>query len=189
MTRILLNDDIFGFDLDEALARLPEWRRRKSLAYRNERDRRLCAAVYELLRRGLGEMFGIEEPPSFCYMDGGKPVVAGHPEVHFSLSHCPVAALCAIGSSPVGADVERIRPFRKELAERVLSAAEMERVAGSLRPDVEFTRLWTMKESLLKLTGEGIRRELRTVLDDADARFSTTVCPDRGYVYTVCTRQ
>lgn len=186
---LYINDNISALDLDQALGSLPQWRLRQAMAHRRELDRRLSAAAYLLLWQGLKAEYGLEAPPEFAYMEGGKPFIKARPDIHFSISHCPAAALCAISRSPIGADIERIRKFNRELAERVLNADELKAVAGSDRPDVEFTRLWTMKESLLKLTGEGIRRDLKSVLTGCRARFATTVAADKGYAYTVCTEQ
>ena len=118
-----------------------------------------------------------------------RDYLKGHPDIHFNLSHCPKAALCAIAGVPVGADIESIRPYNPQLARRVLSEAEVEQVESSPSPDIVFARLWTMKESLLKLTGEGIRRDLKSVLVNTSARFATTINTARGYVFTVCTEQ
>ena len=186
---LYLDDDINGFSLDEALPQLPAWRREAALRHRREADRRLSVAAYRLLCRGLRAEYGITEPPAFTYAKGGKPCIKGRPDIHFNLSHCPAAALCAISPAAVGADIELIRPYNPELARRVLSPAELARVEASAQPEVEFACLWTMKESLLKLTGEGIRRDLKTALDGAEARFATTVNMARGYVFTICTEK
>lgn len=184
---IYIDDDISGFDLVEALEQLPQWRRARALGRRSETDRRLCVAAYRLLQAGLAAEYGVDTQPEFGYAEGGKPFIKGRPDIHFNMSHCPAAALCAISDRPVGADIERIRPYNAELARRVLDAAEVARVENASRPEVEFARLWTMKESVLKLTGEGIRRDLKSVLHGCRANFSTTVNTARGYVFTVCT--
>ena len=184
---LYINDDIYGFDLDEALDSVSEQRRGQALRLGKELDRRLCVAAYRLLCVGLRQEYGITTLPVLERHEGGKPYLAGFPGIHFSMSHCAAAAVCAISTEPVGADVETIRAYSPRLARRVLSRAELERVERAYRPDVEFIRLWTMKESRLKLTGEGIRRDLRRVLDGGDARYATGVCLQRGYIYTVCT--
>lgn len=184
---ILVNDDIDSLNLEEALPLLPAWRREQALRYRHDTDRRLCAAAYMLLCRGLEAEYGITEAPEFGYGEGGKPFILGRPDIHFSLSHCPAAALCAVGDSAVGADIETVRPYNARLARRALSPAEVSLVEASADRAVAFARLWTMKESLLKLTGEGIRRDLKSALCGAAARFSTTVNAGRGYVFTICT--
>ena len=186
---IYLNDDITSLDLAAALQQLPQWRREQALRYRHEIDRKLNAAAYMLLWQGLKAGYGLEAPPELALLPGGKPYLKGHPDIHFNLSHCPKAALCAIAGVPVGADIESIRPYNPQLARRVLSEAEVEQVESSPSPDIVFARLWTMKESLLKLTGEGIRRDLKSVLVNISARFATTINTARGYVFTVCTEQ
>lgn len=183
---LYLTEDIYGFDLDEALGTLPPLRREQALGLRCERDRRLCAAAYMLLRQALLVEHGIDGSPELGWREGGKPFIVGHEDIHFNMSHCRVAAACAVGGRPVGVDIETVRPFNADLARRVLNGGELTRVEASARPDVEFTRLWTMKESLLKMTGEGIRRDLRG-MSLAGAHFSTTVNLAAGYVCTVCT--
>ena len=75
-------------------------------------------------------------------------------------------AACVVSLSPVGVDVEDVREFKESLARYVLNDDEYAAVMASPHPDREFIRLWTMKESYLKLTGEGITRDLKTVLTD-----------------------
>lgn len=186
---LYINDNIEDINLEEALNRLPSWRREQALGYRRDHDRRLCVAAYMLLWQGLQAEYGMSDAPAFGYAEGGKPFIAGRHDIHFSLSHCRVAALCALESEPVGADIESVRPYNAELARHVMNDDELRQIENAPRPDIAFVRLWTMKESLLKLTGEGIRRELKDVLTDCDKRFSTTVNAARGYVFTICSRK
>lgn len=182
---LYINDDIESIDPDRVMDGIPRQRRERLMQLRNARDRRLGLAAYMLLCGALEVEYGITGMPDFGYGDGGKPFIADRPDICFNMSHCRVAAACAVGGSPMGVDIETIRPYNATLARRVLSGVELAAVEASLRPDIEFIRLWTMKESYLKMTGEGIRRDLKTVLP-ASAVFSTTVNTVRGYVCTVC---
>ena len=59
-------------------------------------------------------------------------------------------------------------------------------INNSANPDETFTKLWTMKEALLKYTGEGLRRDIKTVLNlspASEVEFYTEVY--EGYVVTV----
>lgn len=180
-----INDDIGSLDIDMALASVSPQRREQALRFSREQGRRLCLSAYLLLKDVLAQEYGFAENPLFGYHEGGKPFIIGRSDIHFSLSHCRRAVACAVGPEPVGVDIETIRPYKPVLARHVLSDDELRRVEMSLRPGIAFIKLWTMKESLLKMTGEGIRGDLRR-LSLQGARFTTTVNMARGYVCTVC---
>lgn len=183
---IYLNDHIEDFDLEEALTRLSPQRREQALRYKHEPGRRQSVAAYLLLSEGLREEYGIIEPPVFGYHEGGKPFIEGRSDIHFNLSHCRDAAMCIIAPHPVGIDVESVRRFKEDLARYTMNEHEMEQILSSKRPDIAFIRLWTMKEALLKMTGEGIRNDLKNILEEhTDVQFHTIVSPDERYVYTV----
>lgn len=181
---IYINTNIDIIDLSVALPTISEQRRKKALSYKNKRDQKLSVAVYLLLKQALKEEYGIEESPVFGYEEGGKPYIIGHQEICFNMSHCRSAAICAIDSRPIGVDIETIRPFKETLAHFVLNDEEYQQVVSADRQDVEFIKLWTMKESLLKLTGTGLRDDLKTLLPCDDVDFHTLV--EQDFIYTVC---
>lgn len=182
---IFIDENPMGIDLTAALAEMSEQRREKVLAFRHEQGQKLSAAAYMLLRKALKEVYGIDEKPEFEYSEHGKPSITGHEDIFFNLSHCRSTVACVVSSSPVGVDVEEIRDFRDALARHVLNEEEYAAVVASQLPAREFIRLWTMKESYLKLTGEGITRDLKTVLASAsDKHFFTRELATS--VLTVC---
>ena len=183
---LYVNDHLQDFDLALALQQLSGQRREQALKYRYEMGQRTCAAAYLLLCRGLREEYGITELPIFEYGEHGKPSILGHPEIHFNLSHCREAAVCIINDRPVGVDVESVRPLKDSLAEYTMNDAELDEIRLAANPSLQFTRFWTMKEALLKLTGEGINNHLKNVLHRSDVIFETTVAPDIRYVITHC---
>lgn len=181
---LYIDTHITDFDLQEALAGVSPQRREQALRYRNELDQRLSVAAYRLLCRALATEYGITEQPLLAWREGGKPYLPHHPQVHFSISHCKEVVACAVADVPVGVDVERMRPFNESLARYVLSDEELQQVMKLPAPDVAFIRLWTVKESLLKLTGEGIRSDLKTVLQHHQASFHTVVGGGGTFVCT-----
>jgi 4'-phosphopantetheinyl transferase len=182
---IYIDDHIEEFDLREALAAVSPQRRDYALRYRQERDQRLCLAAYRLLQRALMLEYGIDGMPVFTYDSKGKPLVQGHPDIHFSLSHCHEAVAVALSDHPVGIDIETTGHYSAEVARRVMNDDEMREIEASTQPEVAFTRLWTMKESLYKLTGDDNGGDTAHLLGNASRyRFATTVHP--RYLCTVC---
>lgn len=183
---IYIDDHIDDFDLTAALAAVSPERRAYALRYRHERDQRLSVAAFLLLKRALSIEFGMNEVPPIIRETNGKPYLEGHPEIHFNLSHCNMAVACAVGTSPTGIDVESLDRYDPEVASATMSDEECARIAASQSPEVEFTRLWTMKESLYKLTGKYRDEDMRSMLVNAtDYHFQTTIYP--RFICTVCT--
>lgn len=123
------------------------------------RDGRLVA------RRGLRSILAeyLGDSPEFDDSEGGKPHLAVAPErLSFNLSHTAGLALVGIsqGSTPIGVDVERLRPRRNlvRLAERWLPPVEATAVAAAPASELEetFYAAWTRYEARLKCTGAGI---------------------------------
>ena len=162
--KIYIDENINDFDLDEAMTLLSEQRREQVARYKLEGPRRQAVAAYLLLRKALSEMYGIHDAPVFEYDANGKPSILGHPEIFFNLSHCRKAVACVVADSPVGIDVEETCRFSDSIARYTLDDEEYESVVKADNPSQAFIRLWTMKEALLKYTGEGLRRDIKTVL-------------------------
>ena len=181
---IYLNDDIEHFDWEAALPLLSDQRREQCLKFKHEQGRRTCAAAYLLLCEGLRKEYGIEEPPVFEYGEHGKPSIVGHPEIYFNISHCREAAICVLSDKPVGVDIESIRPYNESLTRYTMSDEEMIQIERAERREVEFIRLWTLKEAVLKCSGEGIRNDMKHVLDGLK-HVKTVINEKKCYIYSV----
>ena len=181
-----------AFEADLLL--LPPQRREKARRFRFLSDRKRCVRAYMLLWEGLRREYGISEAPVFEYEAQGKPFLPAAPEIHFNLSHTKNAVLCALDSRPVGADVEMIpSPERLEHLFSVFSDREKQSLQQSDCPELQFARLWTRKESCLKLLGTGLTgtREMREVptSDTDELAFETGVREADGFVWSVCQRK
>lgn len=183
---IYLSQDIWGFDLDAALAEISEQRREQAVKFKHELGQRLCVLAYQLLKQGLSEVYGIEENPVFEYNEHGKPSIVGHPEICFNLSHCKEAAICAISDQPVGVDVESVRSFNESLVRYTMNEDEIRQIESSEDQAVAFIRLWTMKESAMKLIGTGISNDMKHVLQQEGLNFETFVDAQSRFVYSIC---
>lgn len=164
---------------------LPAWRREQALRYKHLQGQKECAFSYLLLCRALKEL-GRDEHPTFIYQENGKPLLAEHTDVHFNLSHCKRAVACVVSDRPVGIDVESLGRYSERLARYTMNDEEYAEICGADVPDIAFTRLWTMKEAAMKLTGDGITTNVRNVLKHSyNIIYRTVVNDEEGYVMTV----
>lgn len=191
--KIYLRDHIQQIDGDELshlLGRLPQWRLEQALRFRHHAGRCENAAAFLLLQDALCSDYGMREVPPFAYGEHGKPYLPDYPQLHFNLSHCRNAVLCVLNDAPVGADIESIRTFRPALLDYTMNAREKEEILASPQPERSFTRLWTRKEAVLKLTGEGVGSQMHDILlpqhlEQAGIQLQTVEATD--YIYSVAT--
>ena len=115
--------------------------------------------AWPLLERAAWEYWGLKSLPEVSRTERGKPFFAERPELHFNLSHSGGYALCALGESPVGIDIQVVKPFKTRLMDRVCSPEERRWLVE--RGDEEFARIWAKKESLCKQRGTGLTVPLR----------------------------
>lgn len=190
---LLLEPDLSSYS-DETyeadLRLLPPQRYEKAMTYRFLPDRKRCVRAYMLLWEGLSREYGVESAPLFDFGSHGKPVLRDDPGLHFSLSHSGNAVLCALDRRPVGADIEMIRHHNLEHLLSVFSDRERASIEQAASPELCFTRLWTRKESYLKLTGEGLTgtKALREIPTEGNGSvlFETVVREAEDFVYSVC---
>lgn len=180
----------------------PERRARVERIRRAEEQRRsLCAEL--LLQRVLCTK-GITEYTVALGVHG-KPYLVGHEDLFFNLSHAGKYVLCAISDKEIGCDIEGIDPsIDLAVADRFFAPEESAwiRAAEARKEQVDrFFRLWTLKESLMKATGQGFSLSPRSfsfamentsptlhspAQEHASFAFAELFAPD-GYRASVCT--
>lgn len=92
----------------------------------------------------------------FAFGKYGKPYLYEHPEVHFNMSHSCNLAAVAVSDREVGIDIEKLRDYKENVAEKYFSEYEKNCVKISLAPQTEYTKIWTAKEAVLKMHGTGL---------------------------------
>lgn len=186
------------------------WKKMHALKMENDRLRSL-AAGYLLYK--MCEELKIEKP-RYEYEKKGKPFIAGYENIVFNLSHSgdyvvlvydencdtiedfwqqePRASLHA-----VGVDVQQIRPLHEGMKIRILN--EKEKIPEGLSKEEEIAylnRVWCIKESYVKMTGEGLALDFRKIVIDLEKEmihsegFKTAYFSEyhgvSGYVLSVC---
>jgi len=172
-----------GF-MERVMPLLSEERQEKIKRLRSPLSKKASAVVYLLLRLALAELYGINEAVVFGYAKNEKPVLRDYRHIHFNLSHCKNAAACVVCDSEVGVDVQHISPVTDKVARRVLTEKEFKAFISSDFRDEFFCETWTIKESFIKKTGQGITTELRGI--EAENVADRMTFKGRGYFCCVC---
>lgn len=123
----------------------------------------------------------------------GKPYLADHPEIHFNISHSGGYGVCALSTMPCGVDIQEIRPVRtRRMIERTMSRKEQEQIFQAEDSTREFIKLWTYKESCIKLSGEGLHQDLKTLKAPACHQFfwlednlAGCVCAEKAFLLEI----
>lgn len=155
--RFFIHDNLSLYpasDLERDLLALPPWRREQALRHKAPEGRRNCILAYRLLCRALHETYGITACPSFIIGPHGKPALAEYPHIHFNLSHCRTAVICAVSRHPVGVDIEALgRHISPSLVSYTMNPEEQQLIASS--PDTAFLRLLDAQGGFGKAAGHG----------------------------------
>lgn len=145
---------------DEAL--LSEDEAARGRRFVSEALRQRFVAARAGLRARLAGHLGVD-PRGLVFVENawGKPRLARHPTLHFSLSHSgDYAVLAASEALEVGADIERVRELdHLDLARRYFHPGEVVAIEGAGEADAQrlaFFRLWTLKEAVVKALGRGL---------------------------------
>jgi len=149
-----------GADEKRLLDMLPVFRREKAEKYIHSRDRILSAAVWHLLRRATYEVSGFDAFSLAVQTNElRKPSFAVDIGVHFSLSHCQNAAVCAVSRYECGVDIEPLLNADLEIARRFMPDRydALMGIADHEGRNDFFTQMWTEYESVYKtrVTKEG----------------------------------
>ena len=116
-----------------------------------------------LLSYGLRQEYGITDS---CILKSplGKPKLKGADQIRISISHCQGAVAVILSDHEVGIDVERIRPYEKEAARRILTFEEKVLLEKENRnQEILFFRYLTLKESYIKALGAGLTYPMKSI--------------------------
>lgn len=167
----------------EIMKDLPLERQNKILKHRNKLKRLQSLGAGLLLNKVLHK-HGIS-PDSLQIEPNDKPIVEG---ICFNLAHSGNYVICAVSERSVGCDIEQIRVAPEQVVARAFSPEErayLKQFTGEAY-NREFFRIWTKKESYLKMIGTGIRVPLDT-LEVKECYLHEYDIP--GYQVTVCAEE
>ena len=79
-------------------------------------------------------------------------------EIFFNISHSKDYVICAASKFDLGVDIEYVRPMNQLVIDKCFSEDEK----NFIKTDEEFTKVWTLKESYLKMLGCGVSSKLNS---------------------------
>ena len=97
----------------------------------------------------------------------GKPYIDGS-KTFFNISHCDGLAVCVLSDKPVGVDCESVRKASTAVMKKCFGNNEADYINNCENRNNAFTRIWTLKESYVKMTGDGVSSSLTDKCFDID---------------------
>ena len=151
--------NVENLDVKRARKLVSKNRREKIDFYKFEKDKKLSAGAYFVLKKLLSEM----DITDFKIKTGkyDKPSICNHENIYFNLSHSGKMVLCAISDMEVGADIEYIdSEIDLNIAKHYFYNSEYENIMNAENKADEFFKYWVLKESYMKYTGLGMNLPL-----------------------------
>ncbi len=153
----------------EALEGVPLFRREKALSSKSPLGRALSLGAGLVMMAGF-EAFGLDMGNiDLVYGEKGKPYVRDG-GFFFNLSHSGTYALGIFSRREVGCDIQKVGKAKDRLSQRFFHPGEVSFLEGLSQEerDRAFYRLWALKESYIKASGEGLSCPLSSFCIDLE---------------------
>lgn len=120
----------------------------------------------------------------FCYNKFGKPYTKNE-KLHFNISHSKNILAIAFSRYPIGVDVQHFLDCDDDIAKLTCNDEEYAIVLNSKNKNIEFTKLWAQKESVVKMFGGTLYLDTKNILSNiAQLKIKCKVKED--YVISIC---
>lgn len=140
---------------------MPTERQKRAARYIKNEDKYLNVAAFALLSYAL-DLYGYKIGDyELVIAEGGKPYLKNCP-LKFNLSHTKNSVACALSQGEIGVDIQHKNIEYRRVMHRVCCENEINMISASKNPADDFTKLWTLKESCVKCTGEGISANMQS---------------------------
>jgi len=153
-----LREGLGSSDFFKVLSCLPEEKRIKIKRFVRKEDAQRALAAELLIRQVIKNELQLNgQNIKLGNNKYGKPFLLNNKDFHFNVSHSGAWVVCATGSSPVGIDIELIKPIDSNVAKLVKFTFSEEEYQLFQRDKSHcFFDLWTLKESYIKAVGLGL---------------------------------
>lgn len=154
----------------------------KAKRFRFETDKKCTVAGNAIAREALSEM--LKKPPreiEILRTESGKPYI--NDDIFFNISHSEGVVAIVFSENEIGVDTEKIRPVDYRIAEKFYTENEKRYIMSAKNEDeklLRFFEIWTLKESYLKCTGDGLPGGLKSV--EFSIKDNQVFCSESGFV-------
>lgn len=158
-------------------------------------DKKRSIAGEMLAKKAIGEALGISAEDIVISQGKNNKPYAINCHIEFNISHSENIVVCAINDTPIGIDIEKIKPISPNIAKKFFSSTEQEYIFGNTPPCIadyhtefneeqlnRFFECWTAKEAYLKYTGDGLIDNLSSLEYD---KAHITHFIKNGYVISI----
>jgi phosphopantetheinyl transferase len=163
---VLALANLDDFIIDELRPCVNESSRRRAADFKNPHRLKQYLLGQFLLQRLYSHLFH-NDMPSVSYEKNGRPFFNGS-DVTFNLSHSRDLVVCGMNQpGRIGVDIEYVNSKRnwQGISKECFSKEELSCLAKAEEPLNQFYSTWTIKESLLKLLGQGVPRMSEVYVD------------------------
>lgn len=154
-------------------------------------DKRMALGAEVLLYDAL-DRYGFDRKENgrgIQFVNGrcGKPYIRGHGNIFFNLSHSDDYVMAVVSDREVGCDIQKMGTAEPDIAERFFRETEFRHISeqptDEKRRDL-FFRYWTLKESFMKATGQGMELGLSAFeVRPGEERIAGQDVDDREYFF------
>ncbi|WP_443659018.1 4'-phosphopantetheinyl transferase family protein [Clostridium algidicarnis] len=193
---------------EEFLSLIDDSKRAKINKFKNSDDK-IRTLIADILVRSIicNKLKIFNEEIEYEYNSYGKPKLKNSKEFHFNISHSGDWVIGVVDNQPVGIDIEKISPIEYiDIAKKFFKEDEYNwLLAQKDREKLEyFYKLWTLKESYIKMMGTGLSMPLDSfsILFDTEynisiksnigserERYFKTYAIDKNYMIAVCSEK
>lgn len=133
------------------------------------------------LKKLLADHYNIQASDiTFKVGKHGKPFYKE--DIRFSITHSGNYVFIALNDKEIGLDAELIREINIDILRKTATEEESEFLRHSNSFDIDFLKIWTVKEAYYKYTGTGIIAPNDISADDIQNNFNVITYEDCGYI-------
>ncbi len=149
---------------------MPQYRKDKIDKIKPVASKRQSLGAGILIKQGLDE-YGVDGE-HILTGSNEKPYIESAHGLEFNVSHSGDMAVCAFSDKCVGIDLEHTKVFNRNLINFVYKPEEIKyikyRSKNQNDENCQYTKLWTIKESIMKYYGKGLSMDPRKIFVDLE---------------------